>query len=50
MNGVGLVASFMSGRLVPLVLGGAGGAMPAGVLEVTRASEPPPRVRVILHL
>ena len=50
MNGVGLVASFMSGRLVPLVLGGAGGEMPAVMLEVTRASEPPPCVRVILHL
>jgi uncharacterized protein (DUF697 family) len=50
MNGVGLVTSLMSRRLVPLVLGGAGSAMPADVLEVTRASEPPQCVRVILHL
>jgi hypothetical protein len=50
MNGVGIVASLMSGRLVPLVLGGADGAMPADVLEVTRASEPPPCVSLILHL
>jgi hypothetical protein len=50
MNGVGLVTCLMSGRLDPLVLGGASGAMPAVMLEVTRASEPPPCVRVILHL
>jgi hypothetical protein len=43
MNGVGLLATLMSGLLVPL-LGGAGGAVPANVVEVTRASEPPPRV------
>jgi hypothetical protein len=49
MNGVGLVATLISGVLVPL-LGGAGGVMPAVVLGVTRASEPPPCVRVILHL
>jgi hypothetical protein len=49
MNGVGLVVTLMSRLLVPL-LGGAAGAMPAVVLEVARASEPPPCVRVILHL
>jgi hypothetical protein len=50
MNEVGLVATLMkSGLLVPL-LGGAGSAMTANVLEVTRASEPPPCVRVLLHM
>jgi hypothetical protein len=34
------VATLMSGLLVPSALGGAGGVMPANVLEVTRASEP----------
>jgi hypothetical protein len=52
MGGVGLVATLIkSGLLVPLLGGAAaGGAMPANVLEVTRASEPPPCVQVLLHL
>jgi hypothetical protein len=52
MSGVGLVSTLMkSGLLVPLLGGGgAGGAMPANVLEVTGASKPSPFVRVLLHV
>jgi hypothetical protein len=48
MSGVTLVAAWMkSGLIFPV---GGGGVVPAMVLIVTRASGPPPCVRVLLFL